>query len=83
MASVTYEENNQVTVTGGNVRTIVFFSFGIGGEKVEVYIPTMYFQNCPFKAAVEILQVSMEELKKMGILRLHPEVEILDGRICL
>ena len=39
MASVTYEENNQVTVTGGNVRTIVFFSFGIGGEKVEVYIP--------------------------------------------
>ncbi len=39
MALVTYGENNQVTVTGGNVRTIVFFSFGIGGERVEVYIP--------------------------------------------
>ncbi len=39
MASVTYGEDNQVTVTGGNVRTIVFFGFGIGGERVEVYIP--------------------------------------------
>lgn len=40
MASVTYGENNEVVVTGGNVHTIAFFSFGITtGERIEVYIP--------------------------------------------
>lgn len=40
MASVTYGENNEVVVTGGNVHTIVFFYFGLsGGERIEVYIP--------------------------------------------
>ena len=39
-ASVTYGENNEVVVTGGNVQTIVFFNFSInGGERIEVYIP--------------------------------------------
>lgn len=40
MASVSYGEDGQVSVTGGNVQTIVFFSFAInGGERIEVYIP--------------------------------------------
>lgn len=39
-ATVTYPENNEVVVTGGNVQTIVFFSLGInGGERIEVYVP--------------------------------------------
>lgn len=50
MASVTYGENNEVVVTGGNVRTIVFFYFGLGGgERIEVYIP----ENVLSKLSIE------------------------------
>lgn len=39
-ASVTYRENNEVVVTGGNVHTIVVFGFSINaGERIEVYLP--------------------------------------------
>lgn len=39
VASVSYNEDKEVVVTGGEMHSIVIFGFWTGGERIEVYVP--------------------------------------------
>lgn len=74
MAEVTYPSEGEAVVKGGTVRSLVFFGFWKGGERIEVYVPRngledFYLETKSGNVSIEELQGTMEICAGSGNIR--------------